>query len=287
MLALLKELKKNNLAVWVSGDILKLASSGDEIPKELLTRLKAEKPQLVKYLQRREIDSQKKFFRLEELLQYRLSFAQERLLFIERLEPETCAYHIPYLVQLDQDARLDILQSAFTHLAIRHPVLNSVYIESDNRNISQILSGPVKISTNHLNTEEKLLPAVKDEIVRPFDLSQDPPMRLKYYEANKKLYLLIMWHHIAFDGWSMDIFLRELSNIYQSLLNSQEIGLPDLSIQYSDYAQWQRDYLNGENLSKLKSFWHNTLYGYELLILPTDRPRPKKWITEEKISTLR
>ncbi|WP_444902111.1 amino acid adenylation domain-containing protein [Microbulbifer sp. SSSA007] len=276
MLALLKELKKNKLAVWVSGDILKLASSGDEIPQELLTRLKAEKSQLVKYLQKREIDSQKKFSKLEELIQYRLSFAQERLLFIERLQPETCAYHIPYLVQLNQDARLDILQSAFTHLAIRHPVLNSVYIESDNRNISQILSDPVKISTNQLSTEEKLLPAVKDEIVRPFDLSQDPPMRLKYYEVNKKLYLLIMWHHIAFDGWSMDIFLRELSSIYQSLLNSQEVRLPDLSIQYSDYAQWQRDYLNGENLSKLKSFWHNTLCGYELLVLPTDRPRPKK-----------
>ncbi|WP_268225890.1 condensation domain-containing protein, partial [Sinomicrobium oceani] len=116
-----------------------------------------------------------------------------------------------------------------------------------------------------------------EDINRPFDLGSQYPIRVKFYHiGGDRTVLLINTHHIASDGWSMEIFQRELYAYYQAYVNNDEaFNLSPLEIQYKDYAIWQRAYLRGEILEEQLDYWKDKLSGYQALELPTDRPRPK------------
>ncbi|PCK04008.1 MAG: non-ribosomal peptide synthetase, partial [Alteromonadaceae bacterium] len=208
---------------------------------------------------------------------YPLSFAQERLLFIESFEQGTDAYHIPYLVHLNTDANIDALQAAFNLVVDRHPVLKSVYRHDDIKgNYQSILPTGVQIQTSELSDENNLADHVKQHIAQPFDLAAEAPMRLHRYVTAERQHLLILWHHIAFDGWSISIFMQELSEAYRALSCDSELKLPTLDICYSDYALWQRESLQGDSLQQLQDYWQQQMSGYETLTLPTDFPRPRQ-----------
>ncbi|MFT5164662.1 MAG: amino acid adenylation domain-containing protein, partial [Alteromonadaceae bacterium] len=132
-----------------------------------------------------------------------------------------------------------------------------------------------------------LIDKVKSHIALPFDLSAEPAVRFYHYfsESNddsenapneEAEHLLMMFHHIAFDGWSMDIFIQELGEVYQALTQNRAANLPTLDINYGDFALWQRQFLQGENLDKLLAFWQRELAGFETLDLITDHPHPAK-----------
>ncbi len=209
--------------------------------------------------------------------QYPLSFAQERLLFIENFEQGSNAYHIPYFVQLVDDVNLSALTAAFNVVIHRHPVLNSVYRRDEQNKAYQVqLGADISMHMHALDESHELLVAAKNEISRPFDLTTEPSIRLHCYEKNARQYLLMLFHHIAFDGWSTTIFMDELAQAYRGLCQGAVVVLPNLDISYGDYALWQRSYLQGENLTKLLDFWQTQLSGYEQLQLPTDYPRPKQ-----------
>ena len=211
------------------------------------------------------------------LTQYPLSFAQERLLFIENFEQGSNLYHIPYFVQLADDVNLSALTASFNVVIHRHPVFNSVYRTDQHHLAYQVqLGGDIPIHMHVLTESQELLAVVKKEISRPFDLTTEPSLRLHCYEKNARQYLLILCHHIAFDGLSWKIFINELSQAYQALCQGAAVELPHLDISYGDYVLWQRSYLQGENLTKLLDFWQTQLSGYEQLQLPTDYPRPIK-----------
>ncbi|MDX7988706.1 amino acid adenylation domain-containing protein [Xenorhabdus sp. 12] len=217
---------------------------------------------------------------------YPLSFAQERMLFIEQFEQGTDAYHIPYLVQLDHAACLPLLETAINQLAERHPVLKMVYLHHDDGQIhQQKLDTDLSIrSVPPCENTDKLLDTVRAEIATPFDLSTEPSLRLRHYQihnkqitdnqSSEKHYLLMLWHHIAFDGWSVEIFMNELAEIYHALSAGRDSQLPPLDISYGDYAAWQRDYLQGDISERQLAYWQQTLAGYQPLALPTDHPRP-------------
>lgn len=206
-----------------------------------------------------------------------LSFAQERLLFIERFEQGTNAYHIPYIYQLHSDADLAVLEAALRILADRHPVLKTAYLSDDNGNDYQcVLDVEIPLQRQVLDNYSEFLTAVKTNISRPFDLTTEPSIRLHYYQVEGTQYLLLLVHHIAFDGWSTDIFLQELGEVYTALHQGKQVNLPALDISYVDYAVWQRNYLQGDTLENLLSYWRQQLSGYETLTLPTDYPRPKQ-----------
>ncbi|MCJ8270847.1 MAG: condensation domain-containing protein, partial [Psychrosphaera sp.] len=191
-----------------------------------------------------------------------LSFAQERLLFIDSFEQGSNAYNIPHFVELSADVDLARLQAAFTVVINRHPVLKTTY----NNQLQQVLEGDVLIQSTEV--EGDLKQTVVQDISRLFDLSGEASIRLHHYLHNDRQYLLILWHHIAFDGWSSGVFMQELAAAYQ------QTELPKLDISYADYAIWQRGYLQGENLDNLLSYWQQQLSGFEALNLPTDHPRP-------------
>ncbi|WP_208612614.1 non-ribosomal peptide synthetase [Xenorhabdus vietnamensis] len=211
----------------------------------------------------------------QDLESYPLSFAQERMLFIERFEQGSSVYHIPQLVQLSDDVALPVLMAAINTVVNRHPVMKSVYqTDTEGNSYQRALETDISLQTIDLADENALLSAVKAEIATPFDLTAEPSLRLCHYQIANQAYLLLMWHHIAMDGWSVDVFIQELSSVYQSLGESREVSLPELDITYGDYARWQRDYLQSEVGEQQRRYWQDTLSGYELLLLPTDKPRP-------------
>ncbi|WP_299009149.1 non-ribosomal peptide synthetase, partial [uncultured Shewanella sp.] len=207
--------------------------------------------------------------------QQRLSFAQERLWFIERFEVGSDTYHMPYLVQLQPTTNAELLLVAINRVALRHPVLNSVYLETESgEGYTQVRQSALKYQVQQCVSKTEFEQSVRLEIQTPFNLSEQAPLRLCRYDVNDSRYLLLMWHHIAFDGWSTEIFIDELMVCYQALDAGIEPSLPELSISYSDFAIWQRDYLQGEVLEGQLNYWRAQLADIEPLSLPTDKTRP-------------
>ncbi|MCK5818624.1 MAG: amino acid adenylation domain-containing protein, partial [Psychromonas sp.] len=212
-----------------------------------------------------------------EVAKYPLSFSQEQLLFIENFEQGTHAYHMPYLVKLSDNVNLIALEAAFNVVINRHPVLKSIYrTDEKNNSYQHALTSDVAMDMHVLDEKSELLPKVKKEISRPFDLTHEPSIRLHCYETPSHRYLLLLFHHIAFDVWSNQIFRKEVSQAYQALCQGAPHALPDLDISYVDYTIWQRRYLQGNVLTNLQTFWQQQLLGVEQFRLPTDYPRPKK-----------
>ncbi|NDB61210.1 gramicidin biosynthesis protein, partial [bacterium] len=220
-----------------------------------------------------------------------LSFAQERLWFIEKYEEGTNAYNIPMIFKLSNDVTLDNLNSAIKSIITRHEILRTL-IKEDNEGggyqlVRDIEEYPLEIKrvevTNQLLLEQELNKAIN----YIYDLGNEYPIRICLYalddntEDNISYYLSIVIHHIAFDGWSADIFLKELQEYYYYYKNQSEgleskLNLPGLTIQYKDFALWQRNYLSGAKLDEQIDYWKNKLSGYETLNLMTDKPRPNQ-----------
>ncbi|MBD2816070.1 non-ribosomal peptide synthetase, partial [Xenorhabdus sp. Flor] len=215
-----------------------------------------------------------------ELTRYPLSFAQERMLFIEQFEQGTYAYHIPYLMLLDEGVRLSVLESAINQVAERHSVLKMVYRSGGDHayqqphSYQQQIAEPLVFKTQFLESVEILWQILRTELATPFNLTTEPGLRLRHYQVGHSHYLLFMWHHIAIDGWSVDIFMHELAEAYHARLEKRDSRLPALEITYGDYACWQREYLRGEVGERQRAYWQQALAEYEPLLLPTDHPRP-------------
>ncbi|HKX86725.1 MAG TPA: amino acid adenylation domain-containing protein [Flavobacterium sp.] len=215
-----------------------------------------------------------------------LSFAQERLWFIEQFEEGTNAYHMPSLLELDAETNKEGLKQAIQQIISRHEVLRSTIEQSENLEygIQKVHETPLFIDDLTIATTEDYEALIKKDIDKPFNLNAEYPIRVKFYtltssskEALDRTLMLINIHHIASDGWSMDIFQKELTAYYEAFLrNDKTFALPALEIQYKDYAVWQKNYLTGEVLEKQLSYWKNKLSGYEPLEFPTDYPRPSK-----------
>ncbi|MCJ8270864.1 MAG: condensation domain-containing protein, partial [Psychrosphaera sp.] len=213
------------------------------------------------------------------LCSYPLSFAQERLLFIERFEQGTDAYHMPYLAKLTDPEEFERLLGALQQVLNRHPVLKTIYLNDGQNDRQTVLSDDIELQSHDLDGKD-LASSVRGYIEQPFDLSSQGGVQLHRFYHNKKhedqnQYLLILWHHIAFDGWAAQLFFKELENCYQGL------ELPPLDISYGDYALWQRKELGakegGDKRDLLMAYWQQQLAGFETLDLPTDHIRPAQF----------
>lgn len=209
-----------------------------------------------------------------EMKYYPLSFSQQRLLFIEQFSPDSFAYHIPELVMLKKDTNLDELQRAFYLLRQRHTALRTVFTYDEQASYQQVIEVDNVIPKSQVEGKEALLSTIKNDIQTTFDLTCEPGFRLNFYQSGGGIYLLMLWHHIVFDGWSADIFMQELATIYSAICHHNEPRLPVIDISYQDYAVWQREVMTGAKLENLKSYWQRKLSGYQTLDLLTDYPRP-------------
>ncbi|HKG81126.1 MAG TPA: amino acid adenylation domain-containing protein, partial [Pyrinomonadaceae bacterium] len=201
-----------------------------------------------------------------------LSFAQQRLWFIEKLEPGR--YNVAVAFGINGPLRVDLLARSLNEVIARHEILRTTFLETDGQP-EQIIASELKIDlpAQFLSTDGG---GPFDDIHRPFDLARGPLLRpLLLKRAEDKHLLVLTMHHIVSDGWSTGVLTRELSALYDAYLHDRPSPLSPLPIQYIDYAVWQREYLQGEVLERQLSYWKEQLAeAPALLDLPTDRPRP-------------
>ncbi|GAB3038463.1 hypothetical protein GCM10027285_23040 [Oleiagrimonas citrea] len=212
-----------------------------------------------------------------------LSHAQQRLWFIHRLDSQSAQYHIPHRFSIDGKLDIDVLHAALSRLVARHAILRTVFDEMDGE-ARQIILEPSRFELpvhdlRELDTVERKSEAERRlhaEALRPFDLTRDVPFRVQLLCLDTHRHWLVMTlHHIAADAWSMGILQRELASLYKSFARGTPASLPTLALQYTDYAQWQRKWLDENALEAQLAFWRERLHDLPLLhALPLDRPRP-------------
>ncbi|MEX0803651.1 MAG: amino acid adenylation domain-containing protein [Candidatus Binatia bacterium] len=213
-----------------------------------------------------------------------LSFAQERLWFLEQLEPASGVYNICRASRLS--GRLDsaALEASLSEIVRRHEVLRSEIRIIDGRPMQVTASAPaIKLSLTGLRSstgtdrENEVRRRIKAEAKYPFDLSTGPFLRARLLQIGDEDHILILTtHHIVSDAWSMGILTRELWTLHEAYAAGKTSPLKDLSIQYADFAVWQKDWLQGEVLESQLSYWKKQLNDIQAFNLPTDRPRPPR-----------
>ncbi|HEV3051100.1 MAG TPA: amino acid adenylation domain-containing protein, partial [Longimicrobium sp.] len=214
-----------------------------------------------------------------------LSFAQQRLWFLEQFGKLGSTYHIPMRLRLRGDLDRGALVRALDRIVARHEVLRTGFPTVDGEPVQRI--APVEESGFRLmehdlrasaDAEDDLSRLVQDEANAPFDLARGPLFRGRLVRmAADDHVLLLSMHHIVSDGWSVGVLFRELGALYAAFARGEPDPLPPLPVQYADYAAWHRRWVEGPVLAAQADYWRETLAGApELLELPTDHPRPAK-----------
>ncbi|CAJ7181181.1 D-alanine--poly(phosphoribitol) ligase, subunit 1 [Burkholderia pseudomallei] len=212
-----------------------------------------------------------------------LSLAQQRLWFLTQLEGVSEAYHMSGAVRLDGLLNREVLQRALNRIVMRHEALRTCFAREEGEPIQVIQPhADLTVSYHDLREAEQSEQRAKDlsqaHASAPFDLSRDLPVRVLLLQLADEAHVVqVVMHHIASDGWSVGVFLQELSALYGSFIAKQDDPLAPLPLQYADYAAWQRRWLASGQLEKQGAFWQTNLSGAPTLLeLPTDRPRPPK-----------
>jgi len=212
-----------------------------------------------------------------------LSFAQQRLWFLAQLEPDNPFYNLPIAVALQGSLNLAALEQSFTEILRRHEVLRTKVTIVDEQPIAIVTSAiPIPFPVIDLSAlpeprqEAEVHSLIAAEGQQPFDLSRDLLLRVKLLRLRQDDHILLLtMHHSAADGWSIGVLVQEVSVLYQAFCQHQPSPLPALSIQYADFAIWQRQWLQGAVLDAQLSYWRKQLANAPTrLELPTDRPRP-------------
>ena len=212
-----------------------------------------------------------------------LSFAQQRLWFLDRLMPDSTLYNIPSAVRLLGDLDIAAWEKSLQVLIQRHESLRTTFGDVDGEAVQVIhsrLDGKLNvIDLRGMPADEREAEAHRLaglEAATPFDLSQGPLLRTTLIRlAEQECVFLFNLHHIIFDGWSIGIFLKEMRALYEAFVREEAPELAEITVQYADYAVWQRKWLEGKVLAEQLAYWKEKLSGAEpLLALPTDQPRP-------------
>ena len=212
-----------------------------------------------------------------------LSFAQQRLWFLHKLVPESPFYNIPTAVRLTGRLDKQALAKTFSEIVRRHEVLRTAFAMVQGEPMQEVRPAePIDIPVVDL----RALPVPEREAAagclaiaeghRPFDLSQPPLLRaLQIQLAGEDQIICLTMHHIVSDGWSTTIFIREVVRLYEAYVQGKPSPLPELPIQYADFAAWQREWLQGEVFEEQLSYWRKQLDGAPTVLeLPTMRERP-------------
>ncbi|MEQ1975256.1 amino acid adenylation domain-containing protein [Xenorhabdus sp. SGI240] len=214
-----------------------------------------------------------------------LSWAQQRLWFLAQLDPAAqTAYHISGGLRLKGQLNLNALQAALDRIVARHEILRTT-INMEDGIARQVIADAergftliIKDFSQSTETEKQAAidAAAQFETHHPFDFALEPLIRGQLLKlASDEHVLLLTQHHMISDGWSLNILIYEFTTLYRAFIQEQRDPLPALTIQYADYALWQRQWLQGDVLEKQVSFWRKALQGAPALLeLPTDRPRP-------------
>ncbi|PHM36581.1 non-ribosomal peptide synthetase [Xenorhabdus innexi] len=290
---IVNEALDQGITLFVAEDRLQYETHLSSIPADLLSEWKQHKQELIDFLN--QLDSSEEqasthqlqgIPRYERADHYPLSFAQQRLWFLNQLNPAAnLAYHIPVTLRLTGSLNHYVLTCALDHMVARHESLRTQFILSEGQPYQHIDPADIGFTLSEHDLR-KLEPALHNERINEllaidaqtaFDFIHDSLVRGQLLQlADEEHLLLITLHHIITDGWSIGVFIRELAITYHAILNNQNTSLPPLPVQYTDYVIWQREWLQGSSIfTSQQNFWRTQLENAPaLLSLPTDRSRP-------------
>ncbi|MBD2128005.1 non-ribosomal peptide synthetase [Microcoleus sp. ZQ-A2] len=218
--------------------------------------------------------------RRENLEEAPLSFAQARLWFLDQLEPGSSAYNIPAAVRLVGVLNGAVLEQSLNAIIQRHEILRTRFVLVDEQPVQVItptltVTLPVVDLQQLTDPEAEIQRLAAQEAEQPFDLTKEPLLRVTLLKLGETEHILLFTiHHIIFDAWSREVLIRELATLYESFSRGQSALLPELPIQYADFAYWQRQWLQGEVLEQQLTYWKQHLGGnLPVLQLPSDRLR--------------
>lgn len=279
------------------GENINVFADPEALTPEVISQIKSYKPALLAWLKTQEaaidrfvVKSVQPVARTEKMP---LSFAQQRFWFIDLLEEGSSQYNIATSVALDGAFNGAVVEQVVNTIVERHEVLRTVY-GGDNgvgyQHVTQLVADSDKdgakvrvasVDLTHLSGEEQVLEVsrlVKIEAEKPFNLASDLMIRVGLLCLGEKRHqLLVTVHHIAADGWSMGLLVKEFIILFEAWKTGEKPKLPELSVQYADFAHWQRQQMDEAHVAKRLSYWKNHLAGVPRLHnLPLDKPRPAR-----------
>jgi len=279
-------LRRRGVRLWAEGDHLRYNAPRGVVTAAARGELARHKAAILTILRQSggtPSDRAAAISRVSHPLELPLSSAQERLWVLDQLDPDSPAYNIPLAVRITGPLNADVLERSTNEIVRRHQILRTTCSALGGKVVQRIapavrLGFPV-VDLQELPTAQREAEALRlatEEARRPFDLARGPLLRGALLRlGQRESVLLLTMHHFVADGWSMEVFYRELSVLYKALSAGKPSPLPELPVQYADFVHWQRRQLQGEALAAQLAYWKRQLgEGLPVLDLPTDRPRP-------------
>jgi len=278
----LTELSDMGVKLWTDGDQLRVRAPKGVLTqkqRDLLTLHKTELVTLLRSSNMSASDIDLPLVRVGKHLDLPVSFAQQSMLFLDRLNRESSVYNVSFSIRIIGSLSVTALEQSINEIIRRHEAIRTTFVMVEGVPMQAIapkltITLPVVDLQGLLETEVQLL--ITKSVRQPFNLEKGPLLRVTLLRLEPESHLLILtMHHIIMDGWSMGIFLKELGSLYQAFTAGEPSPLPELTIQYADFAVWQRQWLTGEVLEKQLNYWKQQLADAPpLLELPIDYPRP-------------
>ena len=278
-------LKDQNIRLWADGGSLKCRAPRGALTPELRDELADRKIEILSLL--RESEPQKKAAAPLEPIsregELPLSFSQERLWFLHQVAPESAAYNIVSSLRFDRGVDAAALERSLNVLVERHESLRTTFASRDGQPFLRIAPAETVTlpvldlrSFPEIECRQRIESVKAREAEQPFDLEHGPLLRLTLIRAtDDQAELLLALHHVISDQWSVGVLMNELQAVYRAVIDGAVPSLPDLPIQYVDFAHWQRERLQGSALEDQLAYWREQLGGSPAILdLPTDRPRP-------------
>ena len=281
----LTSLSQQDVKLWLEGDRLCCDAPEEVLTSSLSSQLAQRKPEIIAFLNQVDLGAKSRqiitpIARTENIP---LSFAQQRLWFLDQMEPENPFYNLAAILRLKGSLDLAALEQSFNEIVRRHESLRTTFKTTDGHAVQEIapankLAFPI-LDWRQLENgrETEVLRLAENEAQQPFNLATGPLIRITIVRlADTEYVALLTMHHIVADAWSKSVLVRELSILYEAFSKGQPSPLLELPIQYPDFTVWQRQWLQGEVLETQLAYWRQQLSGsLPVLQLPTDRPRPK------------
>ncbi len=283
---LVSRLKREGISLWLDEGSIRYRAPAGKLTPELKEALRSLKLPITAWLQQQ---AEEEGARIPALARQArpeaipLSFAQERLWAHDRLLGRSTTYNVMLMVRLRGPLDISVLRRCLSDIVARHETLRTRIVSADGKP-SQVVDPPRPVDLRFIDLgslpeavrEQRASEESEAELSRVFDLEQGPLVRALLLRLSRDEHVLVMpHHHVISDAWSIGVMLSDLAKLYSAYIQSKPSPLPDLPIQYADFALWQRRWLKGDLLARQVDYWRQLLEGApDVLDLPTDMPRP-------------
>ncbi|MGZ4969988.1 MAG: amino acid adenylation domain-containing protein [Methylobacter sp.] len=284
---LLATLGELNVRLYVEDGALKCKAPTNILTDEIKSLLKTRKEELIEILSSADEHNDAPITPVLRIDPIPLSYAQQRLWFLDQLDPGSASYNTPIVLRITGRLNISALEQSMNEIVRRHESLRTSFV-TVNGQPTQKVRPDILLPVMYVNLamlpeqirEITMRGLCRQEAAKPFALSTDPLIRITLITLfngpdTQEYILLVTLHHIVSDGWSSALLMREFIALYQAFGEGKESPLTELTIQYADFACWQRQWLSGDVLQRQIDYWQKQLSGIpDLLELPADRPRP-------------